>query len=155
MIWISERIVLYLLYYTKYKFNDMIEVRGAFFPWFNSCLIITFLFPLNLICLTSVGLSTIRTGILPIRMTDYRYLVIFLHGSTCWLGNELVPDIQLEKLSIPTRRTMLRCEVIGRTWLRYFPHWLSAILPDGSGRRDFKHLRCSLANGRACDIHRE
>ena len=41
---------------------------------------------LDLICLTSVGVPTIRTGILPIRMTDYRYLVIFHHGSTCLLA---------------------------------------------------------------------
>jgi len=31
------------------------------------------IFQLNLISLTSVGLPTIRTGTLPIRMTDYRY----------------------------------------------------------------------------------
>ena len=84
---------------------------------------------LSLICLTSVGLPTIRTGILPIRMTDYRYLVIFLHGSTCWLGYDLVPIIQLEKLSSQTRLTTLHLKVIGGNIVRYFSHWLVAICP--------------------------
>ena len=58
--------------------------HGCFSFMTRSCLIIYFsIFHLNLICLTSVGLPTIRTGILPIRMTDYRYLVIFIDGSTC------------------------------------------------------------------------
>ena len=87
------------------------------------------IFHLNLICLTSVGLPTIRTGTLPIRMTDYRYLVIFLHGSTCWLGYDLVPIIQLEKLSSQTRLTTLHLKVIGGNIVRYFSHWLVAICP--------------------------
>ena len=87
------------------------------------------IFHLNLICLTSVGLPTIRTGTLPIRMTDYRYLVIFLHGSTCWLGYDFVPIIQLEKLSSHTRLTMLHLKVIGGNIVRYFSHWLVAICP--------------------------
>ena len=95
---------------------------------------------LSLICLTSVGLPTIRTGILPIRMTDYRYLVIFLHGSTCWLGYDLVPIIQLEKLSSQTRLTKLRLETIGGTWLKCFSYWFPAYLPDGQGRRGFNNL---------------
>ena len=65
----------------------MIEVRGAFLPvtqfMSNNHFSISHL---SLICLTSVGIPTIRTGILPNRMTDYRYLVIFLHGSTCLLA---------------------------------------------------------------------
>ena len=73
-------------------------------------------------------------------MTDYRYIAIFLHGSTCWLGNELVPDIQLDKISSPTRRTMLRCEIIGGTRLRWFPHWSPAISPDGHRRRSFNQI---------------
>jgi hypothetical protein len=98
------------------------------------------IFHLNLICLTSVGLPTIRTGILPIRMTDYRYLVIFLHGSTCWLGYDLVPIIQLEKLSSQTRLTKLRLETIGGTWLKCFSYWSPTYLPDGQGRRGFNNL---------------
>ena len=80
MILISKRIVSSFVYYTKYKFNDMVEVRGAFLPvtqfMSNNHFSISYL---DLICLTSVGFLTIRTGILPVRMTDYRYLVIFLH----------------------------------------------------------------------------
>ncbi len=45
-----------------------------------------YLFLLRFLLKTSDGLPTIRTGTLPIRMTDYRYLVIFLHGSTCLLA---------------------------------------------------------------------
>ena len=130
MILISKRIVSYFVYYTKYKLNDMIEVRRVFPPltrfMSNNHFSISYL---DLICLTSVGFLTIRTGILPVRMTDYRYLVIFLHGSTCWLGYDLVPIIQLEKLSSQTRLTTLHLKVIGGNIVRYFSHWLVAICP--------------------------
>ncbi len=53
--------------------------HGHFSPMTRSRLIIYFsIFQLNLICRTGVGLPTIRTGTLPIRVNDYRYLVIFL-----------------------------------------------------------------------------
>jgi hypothetical protein len=76
-------------------------------------------FSISILSLTHLfyGLSvvfTIRIGIHPIRITDYRYKLIFLHGSTCWLGDSFSPAIQLEKLSSLTRLTELKLEAIGR-----------------------------------------
>ena len=113
---------------------------GLFPTWLKWCLIITFIFLTWLISIRwlacvifalswlvhpncddrvpalAISLSAnfaVRTGTLPIRITDYRYKLLFLHGSTCWLGNKLVPNIQLEKLSSPTRLKMLKCGAIG------------------------------------------
>ncbi len=83
-------------------------------------------------------LFTIRIGIYPIRITDYRYKLIFLHGSTCWLGDSFSHAIQLEKLSSLTRLTELKLEAIGWAWLHGFSYWLPGFLLDGQGRRGFK-----------------
>ncbi len=65
-----------------------------------------------------VNVFTIRIGISPIQITDYRYKLVILHGSTCWLGDAISPTIQLDKLSSLTRLTELRLGTIGGTWLR-------------------------------------
>ena len=63
----------------KLEVSFHLEVKSFSFTLINNHFSI---FYLDLICLTSVGLPTIRTGTVPIRMTDYRYLVIFLHCLT-------------------------------------------------------------------------
>jgi hypothetical protein len=70
-------------FYLEVSFRLEVKLNFFSFTLINNHFSI---FQLNLICLTSVSLPTIRTGILPIWMTDYRYLVIFLHGSTCLVG---------------------------------------------------------------------
>ncbi len=58
MVLISKRTVSSFVYYTKCKFNDIIEVRGAFLPVTQFMSNNHFsIFHLNLICLTSVGSS--------------------------------------------------------------------------------------------------
>ena len=76
------------------------------------------------------GLSesfTIRIGIFPIRVTDYRYKLIFLHGSTCWLGDQASPTIQLDKLSSLAQLSKSKLEIIGGTWLMCFSYWPFAV----------------------------
>ena len=82
---------------------------------------------LSLICLTSVGFPTIRTGTLPIRMTDDRYQVIFLHGSTCLLA--------INAKICPIGHTFQPF------WVRdveVSTHWLLRISPYGYRRRDVR-----------------
>ena len=96
----------------------------------RSCLIIHFsISQLDLICLTSVDLPTIRAGFLPIRMTDYRYQVIFLHGSTCLLA--------INAKICPIGHTFQPF------WVRdveVSTHWLLRISPYGYRRRDVRVL---------------
>jgi hypothetical protein len=69
---------------------------------FEECVIIHFSISIRSLTHLLYGLSeffTIRIGIFPIRITDYRYKLIFLHGSTCWLGDSTSPTIQLDELS--------------------------------------------------------
>ena len=102
--------------------------HGDFSSMTRSCLIIHLsIFQLNLICLTSVGLPTIRTCTLPIRMTDYRYQVIFLHGSTCQLA--------INAKICPIGHTFQPF------WVRdveVSTHWLLRISPYGYRRRDVR-----------------
>ena len=87
------------------------------------------------------GLVLYLSG-LPITGTSYYFYMVALAD---WVTN-LFPNLQLEKLSGLTRRTLLRYETIGGMWMLCFSYWFSAISPDGCGRRDFKLSRYSLAN---------
>jgi hypothetical protein len=108
---------------------------------FEECIInhfsISILLFTHLLCGLS-EFSTIRIGIALIRITDYRYKLLFLHGGTYWLGDAVSLNIQLEKLSSLTRLTELKLEVIGGTCLQFFSHWPPTFLLYGQGRRGFK-----------------
>ncbi len=114
-------------------------------------------FSISILSLTHLfyGLSvvfTIRIGIHPIRITDYRYKLICLHGSTYWLGDSFPPTVQLEKISSLTRLTELKLEAIGRAWLHDFSYWLPGFLLDGQGRRGFKISKDFWTNSLSMDL---
>jgi hypothetical protein len=131
----------YALCCSQYGILDMSPMTRFCSDWFSlrtrSCLIIIHFCIYNQSVIVPEWFFTVGPGQLPVPITNYWYWLIFLHGSTCWLGDSVVPNIQLEKLSGRDAATWLRREAIGGYISDVFLLLVIATSQDGYERRDF------------------